>query len=110
MTTEEICKAVLLVETKYEIDQIIHTCRARYRQLTDVAVIENTANVKVDDRVKLINIRPKYLVGCVGVVRVVEPGSFTVELDNTMQNMRARAQRPDGIVRVHPSCVEKLDD
>ena len=90
-----------------EIPVIFDALRKRQKVVNEVKAQENLGSLEAGDRVRIISgLRPKYLVGCEGIVegRTGKPGTLDVKIDDTF-----KAQRYAGhTVGIPANCLEKV--
>lgn len=108
MKTETLDKVLTLIgkADETELRSILNTAISRQKQLRIIEQQKNLALLQEGDRVRLKNVKPKYLSGTPGTIVGRKGQQFIVQLDASAD---ARAQRRFGSRPVCPANIlEKI--
>lgn len=90
-----------------ELDILVTAIKARHRVLHHEKTAQAMRLLEVGDRVRLMNLKPRYLNGIQGTIIARTGTKFSVEMD---QSAPSRAQyRYGGIVRCPAGCLELIE-
>lgn len=102
---ETILTAIANGEADDRFEEVYAAIKARKKVVASI----RAASTKVGDKVRLANLRPKYLAGMTGTVqRIQGNGNFVVALDSEYINEAFRYIDDGGCLVVRPGMYETL--
>lgn len=105
---KEICDLIAMGELDDNLNNLVEAVNLRRKSIN---LLKESANrsIPIGTKVRLVNIRPKYLNGCAGTITRISAGKVSVKLLDRWAVMKAgRFVDMDGTITGPLSCVEVI--
>jgi hypothetical protein len=99
MNVSDMVKSIMNGDVDGDFDKIFDAVKARRSIVTRIRVM--TSDIKKGDRVRLVNIRPQYIIGATGTVTTIRQTRAVVKLDTSFPRFGSSPSVPI-------NCLEKV--